>query len=127
LRPGTCRPPYGIEGYPFRHRQRIINRPLDLWCQRHGGAFSRGRPAHKTTIAPSSKKITPPFARSPAVSAIRVRQGLPPSKPSMTPTPPVQPVLPLHKANQVRTGRGKEKKNLCPGENTLSTAFWVTL
>jgi hypothetical protein len=24
-----------------------INKPVDLWCQRHGAHFSRGRPTHK--------------------------------------------------------------------------------
>jgi hypothetical protein len=44
--PGFFRSSHGAEGRPFRHRQRI-NRPVDLWCQRHRVAFSRGRPTHK--------------------------------------------------------------------------------
>jgi hypothetical protein len=39
--------PMGLKGIHSDTGSEFINRPVDLWCQRHGVAFSRGRPTHK--------------------------------------------------------------------------------
>jgi hypothetical protein len=39
--------PLGLKGIHSDTGSEFINRPVDLWRQRHGVAFSRGRPTHK--------------------------------------------------------------------------------
>jgi transposase InsO family protein len=39
--------PMGLKGIHSDTGSEFINRPVDLWCQRHGTEFSRGRPTHK--------------------------------------------------------------------------------
>ena len=39
--------PMDLKGIHSDSGSEFINRPVDLWCQRHSVAFSRGRPTHK--------------------------------------------------------------------------------
>jgi hypothetical protein len=39
--------PMGLKGIHSDTGSEFINKPVDLWCQRHGVEFSRGRPTHK--------------------------------------------------------------------------------
>jgi hypothetical protein len=39
--------PMGLKGIHSDTGSEFINKPVDLWCQRHGVDFSRGRPTHK--------------------------------------------------------------------------------
>jgi hypothetical protein len=39
--------PMGLKGIHSDTGSEFINRPVDLWCQRHRVHFSRGRPTHK--------------------------------------------------------------------------------
>jgi hypothetical protein len=39
--------PQGLTGIHSDTGSECINRPVNPWCQRHGGPCSRGRPTHK--------------------------------------------------------------------------------
>jgi hypothetical protein len=39
--------PMGLKGIHSDTGSEFINKPVDLWCQRHAVEFSRGRPTHK--------------------------------------------------------------------------------
>jgi hypothetical protein len=39
--------PMWLKGIHSDTGSEFINKPVDLWRQRHGAAFSRGRPTHK--------------------------------------------------------------------------------
>jgi hypothetical protein len=40
----------GLKGIHSDTGSEFINKPVDLWCQRHGVEFSRGRPANCATL-----------------------------------------------------------------------------
>jgi hypothetical protein len=66
--------PMGLKGIHSDTGSEFINKPVDIWCQRHEVHFSRGRAlSTKTTIAMSNKRIMLLSAKSSGISVTRVR------------------------------------------------------